>query len=317
MLDWLQKNVHQSWLLALNRPRGRERVAGLAAKRTFTIPCPWPFNPQVVNELLWVAAKRTFTSPGPWPLVRLVSGVVNELLEWRPKERSPSLAPGPFVFFTLFAGRLAEPARRVAGNPSVEGCPTLSHEICMREMTRGLRGQFGSYESVTRSLLSPLREVLVGRASRSSGRARFLCGRPRRVAAKLPQLGAAVRRAACTRGRRADVLDAARARARHRAAQFSPWTFLLLRRMVSCINMATLLLPHGLPIAAACSCTTCRRVCGDATDVMHGLHSTVFFVQCCGLMMASCSACMSTCCTIGMCVEAFDACCSDCAAYAA
>ena len=238
------------------------------------------------------------------------------MLEWRPKERSPSLAPGPFVFFTLFAGRLAEPARRVAGNPSVEGCPTLSHEICMREMTRGLRGQFGSYESVTRSLLSPLREVLVGRASRSSGRARFLCGRPRRVAAKLPQLGAAVRRAACTRGRRADVLDAARARARHRAAQFSPWTFLLLRRMVSCINMATLLLPHGLPIAAACSCTTCRRVCGDATDVMHGLHSTVFFVQCCGLMMASCSACMSTCCTIGMCVEAFDACCSDRAADA-
>ena len=68
LLGWLQKNVHQSWLLALNRPRGRERVAGLAAKRTFTIPCPWPLNPQVVNELLWVAAKRTFTIPGPWPL---------------------------------------------------------------------------------------------------------------------------------------------------------------------------------------------------------------------------------------------------------
>ena len=48
--------------------RGRERVAGLAAKRTFTIPCPWPLNPQVVNELPWVAAKRTFTVPGPWPL---------------------------------------------------------------------------------------------------------------------------------------------------------------------------------------------------------------------------------------------------------
>ena len=75
--------------------RGRERVAGLAAKRTFTIPCPWPLNPQVVNELLWVAAKRTFTIPGPWPLVRLVSGVVNELLGWRPKEHSPALVPGP------------------------------------------------------------------------------------------------------------------------------------------------------------------------------------------------------------------------------
>ena len=72
----------------------------VAAKRTFTIPCPWalnpqvvnellgwqpkerspslapwPFNPQVVNELLWVAAKRTFTISGPWPLVRLVSRV--------------------------------------------------------------------------------------------------------------------------------------------------------------------------------------------------------------------------------------------------
>ena len=52
----------------------------VTAKRTFTIPAPWPLNPQVVNELLWVAAKRTFTSPSPWPLVRLVSGVVNELL---------------------------------------------------------------------------------------------------------------------------------------------------------------------------------------------------------------------------------------------
>ena len=44
----------------------------MAAKRTFTIPGPWPFNPQVVNELLWVAAKRTFTIPGPWPLSPLV-----------------------------------------------------------------------------------------------------------------------------------------------------------------------------------------------------------------------------------------------------
>ena len=33
----------------------------------------------------------------PGPLVRLVPGVVNELLGWRPKERSPSLAPGPLV----------------------------------------------------------------------------------------------------------------------------------------------------------------------------------------------------------------------------
>ena len=69
----------------------------VTAKRTFTIPGPWPLNPQVVNELLWVAAKRTFTIPGPWPLVRLVSGVVNELLGWRPKERSPALAPGPLI----------------------------------------------------------------------------------------------------------------------------------------------------------------------------------------------------------------------------
>ena len=45
--------------------------------------------------------KRTFTSPSPWPLVRLVSGVVNELLGWRPKERSPALAPGPLDFFTV------------------------------------------------------------------------------------------------------------------------------------------------------------------------------------------------------------------------
>ena len=75
---------------------------------------------EVVNELLWVAAKRTFTSPGPWPLVRLVSGVVNELLGWQPKERSPSLAPGPLVFtlrfltcltITAFADAIGAPTR--------------------------------------------------------------------------------------------------------------------------------------------------------------------------------------------------------------
>ena len=101
MLGWLQKNVHQSWPLALNHPRSWTSC-WVAAKRTFTIPCPWPLNPQVVNELLWVAGQRTFTIPGPWPLVRLVSGVVNELLGWQPKERSPSLAPGPFVFICGF-----------------------------------------------------------------------------------------------------------------------------------------------------------------------------------------------------------------------
>ena len=59
-------------------------------------------GPEMVNveELCWCVrpyTQRTFTtSPGPWPLVRLVSGVVNELLGWLPKERSPSLAPGPF-----------------------------------------------------------------------------------------------------------------------------------------------------------------------------------------------------------------------------
>ena len=66
-----------------------------------------PLIRRVVNELLGVAAKRTFTSPGPWPLVRLVSGVVNELLGWRPKERSPSLAPGPLVFTVWLSYSLA------------------------------------------------------------------------------------------------------------------------------------------------------------------------------------------------------------------
>ena len=58
-----------------------------------------------MNELLWVAAKRTFTIPGPWPLVRLVSGVVNELLGWRPKNvhRPWPLAPlfSQLAFFLL------------------------------------------------------------------------------------------------------------------------------------------------------------------------------------------------------------------------
>ena len=39
-----QKNVHQPWPLALSTlsVRGRERVAGVAAKRTFTVPGPGP-----------------------------------------------------------------------------------------------------------------------------------------------------------------------------------------------------------------------------------------------------------------------------------
>ena len=49
-----------------------------------------------------MAAKTTFTIPGPWPLVRLVSGVVNELLGWQPKERLPALAPDPFVSHLAF-----------------------------------------------------------------------------------------------------------------------------------------------------------------------------------------------------------------------
>ena len=75
----------------------------VAAKRTFTVPDPWALNPQVVNESLWVAAKRTFPIPGPWPLVRLVSGVVNELLcVWVAAKRTfPS--PGPWALsFHIF-----------------------------------------------------------------------------------------------------------------------------------------------------------------------------------------------------------------------
>ena len=41
-----QKNVHHPWPLALSTfsVRGRERVAGVAAKRTFTVPGPWPLS---------------------------------------------------------------------------------------------------------------------------------------------------------------------------------------------------------------------------------------------------------------------------------
>ena len=77
--------------------RGRERVAGLAAKRTCTIPAPWPFSPQVVNELLGWRPKERSTALPPGPFVRLVSGVVNGLLGRRPKERSQALAPGPLI----------------------------------------------------------------------------------------------------------------------------------------------------------------------------------------------------------------------------
>ena len=36
---WLQKNVHQSWLLALN-PQGRERVAVGGGQKNVHHPCP-------------------------------------------------------------------------------------------------------------------------------------------------------------------------------------------------------------------------------------------------------------------------------------
>ena len=39
--------------------------------------------------------KRTSTSPGSWPLKS--PEVVNESLGWQPKERSPSLGPGPLI----------------------------------------------------------------------------------------------------------------------------------------------------------------------------------------------------------------------------
>ena len=68
-----------------------------SSKRTSTSPGPWPFNPQVVNELLWVAAKRTFTSPGPWPLSTLRVRGRERVAGLAAKERAPSLPPSPFV----------------------------------------------------------------------------------------------------------------------------------------------------------------------------------------------------------------------------
>ena len=73
-----QKNVHHPWPLALSTlsVRGRERVAGVAAKRTFTSPGPWPLSTLSVRgreRVAAAAAKRTFTIPGPWPLVIVVT----------------------------------------------------------------------------------------------------------------------------------------------------------------------------------------------------------------------------------------------------
>ena len=80
-----QKNVHHPWPLALSTlsVRGRERVAGVAPKRTFTSPGPWPLSTRrlvftVVNELLRVwqpnAKRNVHTTPlvpAPWPLNRV------------------------------------------------------------------------------------------------------------------------------------------------------------------------------------------------------------------------------------------------------
>ena len=97
------------------------------------------------------------------------------------------------------------------------------------------------------------------------------------VVAALPLLGTATGvRHMRSRGRRVDVLVAARARARHHAAQFPSWRFSALWRMASCINMATLLVRDGLPIATVGQLhdgSTRLRRC----NAVHGLHSTIFF----------------------------------------
>ena len=83
------------------------------------------------------------------------------------------------------------------------------------------------------------------------GQGALLLARAVLAAAALPLLGAAVRRAACARDRRADVLAAALARARHRAAQFPPGpTEFQHWRMVSYINMAKPFMRHELRFAA-------------------------------------------------------------------
>ena len=70
------------------------------------------------------------------------------------------------------------------------------------------------------------------------------------AAAALPLLGAAVRHAACARGPRADVLDAARARARHHASQFPPGSTFQHWRMASYVNMAKPFVSSELRFAA-------------------------------------------------------------------
>ena len=103
-----------------------------------------------------MAAKRTFTSPGPWPLVRLVSGVVNELLGWRPKERSPSLAPGPLVFtvwLSYLPYRLPRHIHSHSYPCSSDSHPRLSHVIILTHVVHERREVCGKRTSRAHSVM--------------------------------------------------------------------------------------------------------------------------------------------------------------------
>ena len=67
----LRKNVHQSWPLALSTlsVRGRERVAVVSAKRTFTVPGPWPlsFHSFGCSYFLPCAQRATDTTSRSFP----------------------------------------------------------------------------------------------------------------------------------------------------------------------------------------------------------------------------------------------------------
>ena len=56
---------------------------------------PDPLIRRVVNELLWVAAKRTFTIPGPWPLVSTLSVQGRERVAGVAAKRTFTV-PGPW-----------------------------------------------------------------------------------------------------------------------------------------------------------------------------------------------------------------------------
>ena len=134
-------------------------------------------------------------------------------------------------------------------------------------------------------------------SSRPSSPRRRCCCSPHRARVR-PRAGA--------RDRRADALVADRVRARSCCTISTGAGLCIVWRMASILHMAKLLVRNALFVVAVVRPRGAPPCLQRST--VHGQHRTSL---CQGLHVVLCCFDTASCCTIGMCVTAVDACCSD------